>query len=146
MNIEFLGAAREVTGSCTLLTFNDKKILVDCGMEQGADTYENTPLPVTPAEIDCVFVTHAHIDHSGRLPNLVANGFDGKIYATLPTTKLCSIMLLDSAHIQEQESLWRNRRAKRSGKDEYVPLYTTEDAYKTLPLFESCDYNTEYQI
>ena len=146
MNIEFLGAAREVTGSCTLLTFNDKKILVDCGMEQGADTYENTPLPVTPAEIDCVFVTHAHIDHSGRLPNLVANGFDGKIYATLPTTKLCSIMLLDSAHIQEQEALWRNRRAKRSGKDEYVPLYTTEDAYKTLPLFESCDYNTEYQI
>lgn len=146
MKIEFLGAAREVTGSCTLLNLGGRKILVDCGMEQGADTYENTPLPVAPSEIDCVFVTHAHIDHSGKLPNLVANGFNGKIYATSATAKLCSIMLLDSAHIQEQEALWRNRRAKRSGAEEYIPLYTTADAMATLPLFAPCDYETEYEI
>lgn len=146
MNIEFLGAAREVTGSCTLLEFNGKKILVDCGMEQGPDTYENTPLPISPGEIDCVLVTHAHIDHSGKLPNLVANGFDGKIYATAATVNLCAIMLLDSAHIQEQEAFWRNKRAKRSGEPEYIPLYTTEDVQKTVPHFFKCDYETEYQI
>ena len=146
MKIEFLGAAREVTGSCTLLTFNNKKILVDCGMEQGVDTYENTPLPVAAGEIDFVLLTHAHIDHSGKLPNLVASGFSGPIYATSATVKLCSIMLLDSAHIQEQEALWRNKKAKRSGAPEYIPLYTTEDVTKTIPLFEKCDYEKEYQI
>lgn len=146
MKIQFLGAAREVTGSCTLLEFNGRKILVDCGMEQGADTYENTPLPIAPGEIDCVFVTHAHIDHSGKLPNLVSNGFNGKIYATAATANLCAIMLLDSAHIQEQEAFWRNKRAKRSGNPEYIPLYTAEDVQKTIPLFEKCYYNTEYEI
>lgn len=146
MKIEFLGAAREVTGSCTLLNFGGKKYLVDCGMEQGSDTYENTPLPVAPGEIECVFLTHAHIDHSGKLPNLVANGFSGKIYSTAATAKLCSLMLMDSAHIQEQEALWRNKRAKRSGSAEYIPLYTTADAMATLPLFEKCDYETEYQV
>lgn len=146
MKIEFLGAAREVTGSCTLLEFGKRKVLVDFGMEQGADTYENTPMPVSPVDIDCVLLTHAHIDHSGKLPTLVANGFKGKIYATGATVKLCSIMLLDSAHIQEQEAFWRNKRAKRSGAKEYIPLYTADDVQKTLPHFENCDYNTEYQI
>lgn len=146
MKIEFLGAAREVTGSCTLLNINDKKILVDCGMEQGADTYENTPLPVAAGQIDCVLLTHAHIDHSGKLPSLVASGFEGKIYATSATARLCEIMLLDSAHIQEQEAFWRNKKAKRSGAPEYIPLYTTADAMKTVPLFEKCDYNVEYEL
>ncbi len=146
MKIEFLGAAREVTGSCTLLEYNDKKILVDCGMEQGPDTYENTPLPISPADVDCVLLTHAHIDHSGKLPNLVSNGFTGAIYSTTATKKLCSIMLLDSAHIQEQEAKWRNKRAKRSGADEYIPLYTIADAQATLPLFQGCEYDEEIEI
>ena len=144
MNITFLGAAHEVTGSCTLVEANGIKILVDCGMEQGRDIYENVELPVNPAEIDIVFVTHAHIDHSGMLPKLVKNGYDGGIFATHATKRLCDIMLLDSAHIQESEAEWRNRKAKRSGKEEYVPPYTTEDAMQTLTQFISCEYNKKY--
>lgn len=146
MTLTFLGACREVTGSCTLLDVNGKRILIDCGMEQGADTYRNCELSVSPAEIDCVLLTHAHIDHSGKLPFLVAGGFSGSIYSTEATYKLCSIMLLDSAHIQEFEAEWRNRKAQRSGKEEYVPLYTTADAQKTLTLFKTCGYNEEITV
>ena len=144
MNITFLGAAHEVTGSCTLIQTDKYKILVDCGMEQGRDIYENVDLPVNPAEIDIVFLTHAHIDHSGMIPKLVKNGYDGGIFATLATKRLCDIMLLDSAHIQESEAEWRNRKAKRAGKEEYVPPYTTEDAKQALLQFVSCDYNKTY--
>ncbi len=140
MNITFLGAAHEVTGSCTLIEANNKKILVDCGMEQGRDIYENVDLPVTAGELDCVLLTHAHIDHSGMLPKLIKEGYKGKIYSTYATKRLCDIMLLDSAHIQESEAEWRNRKAKRSGKAEYVPPYTTEDAMRTLMQFEGCSY------
>ena len=98
MRITFIGAAHEVTGSCTLIEAAGRKILVDCGMEQGIDLYENTPLPIEPAEVDCVLLTHAHIDHSGKIPLLSARGFNGKIYATEATRQLCGIMLLDSAH------------------------------------------------
>ncbi len=108
MNLIFLGAAHEVTGSCTLLTACGKNILIDCGMEQGPDTYKNRDIPVSPADIDCIFLTHAHIDHSGKLPYLTANGYKGPIYATASTAKLCKIMLEDSAHIQQFEV-----RAKR---------------------------------
>ncbi len=146
MKIQFLGAAHEVTGSKTLITVNGKHILVDYGMEQGIDIYENTPLPISPADIDYIFLTHAHIDHSGLIPNLVANGFSGSIYSTFGTQKLCWIMLMDSAHIQEFEAEWRNRKAKRSGDDIYVPLYTQEDVMKTMPLFVSCHYNIEYKV
>ena len=146
MKIQFLGAAHEVTGSKTLLTIAGKHILVDYGMEQGTDIYENTEMPVSPAEIDCIFLTHAHIDHSGLIPNLVANGFSGPIYSTFGTQKLCRIMLLDSAHIQEFEAEWRNRKAKRSGDDEFVPVYTQEDVMKTMPLFVSCHYNVDYTV
>ncbi len=146
MNIQFLGAAHEVTGSCTLLSAAGRHILVDCGMEQGADIYENCELPVNPADIDCVLLTHAHIDHSGKLPNLVAKGYTGPIYATVATTKLCDIMLRDSAHIQEFEAEWRNRKAKRSGAAPYVPLYTSEDVANTMPLFKGCDYKKTYDI
>ncbi len=132
MKITFLGAAHEVTGSCTLLEVCGKQLLIDCGMEQGADIYENYDLPVVPAEIDAIFLTHAHIDHSGKLPALVAKGFSGAIYTTEATRKLCDIMLRDSAHIQESEAEWRNRKAKRSGEAPYVPIYTTADAVKTV--------------
>lgn len=144
MNITFLGAAHEVTGSCTLIETDKYKILVDCGMEQGRDIYENIELPVNPAEIDIVFLTHAHIDHSGMIPKLVKNGYDGGVFATHATKRLCDIMLLDSAHIQESEAEWRNRKAKRAGKEEYVPPYTTEDAKQALTQFISCDYGKKY--
>ena len=144
MTITFLGAAHEVTGSCTLIEANGIKILIDCGMEQGRDIYENVELPVNPADIDIVFLTHAHIDHSGMLPKLVKNGYDGGIFATHATKRLCDIMLLDSAHIQESEAEWRNRKGRRAGKEEYVPPYTTEDAMQTLSQFISCEYNKVY--
>lgn len=146
MKISFLGAAHEVTGSCTLLEVNGKRILVDCGMEQGMDLYENCKMPIPPTEIDCVLLTHAHIDHSGKLPRLVADGFHGRIYATYATYRLCDIMLRDSAHIQESEAEWRNRKAERSGAEPYEPLYTIQDAEDTLKRFESCDYDVVYNI
>lgn len=146
MKIMFLGAAHEVTGSCSLLSINGYHILIDCGMEQGPDTYENSEIPINPGEIDCVLLTHAHIDHSGKLPLLTSRGFSGPIYATGATTKLCSIMLLDSAHIQEFEAEWRNRKAKRAGGTPYTPLYTTSDASKTITQFSACDYNKSYNI
>lgn len=146
MKLMFLGAAHEVTGSCTLLTACGHNILIDCGMEQGPDTFLNSDIPVAPGEIDCVLLTHAHIDHSGKLPLLSANGFDGPIYSTKATSKLCSIMLLDSAHIQEFEAEWRNRKAKRAGSHPYTPLYTTEDAQKCITRFVGCDYQKVYKI
>ena len=111
MLIEFLGAAHEVTGSCHFVSFGNTHFLVDCGMEQGPDLYVNQEIPVNAAEIDYVFVTHAHIDHSGLLPLLYSHGFRGKIFATQATCELCNIMLKDSAHIQMFEAEWRNRNA-----------------------------------
>lgn len=140
MKITFLGAAHEVTGSCTLIETMNKYVLIDCGMEQGPDIFENQELPVNPAEIECIFLTHAHIDHSGNLPLLYKRGFRGKIYSTPETFNLCSIMLPDSAHIQEYEAKWRNRRAKRSGKDGYEPIYDMKDAEGVLTLFYPCEY------
>ena len=141
MKLTFIGADHEVTGSCHFLEAAGKKILIDYGLEQGKDTYENVPLPVSASEIDYVFVTHAHIDHTGMLPLLGKNGFNGKIYATRATCDLCDIMLLDSAHIQEFEAEWRNRKGKRKGLDPYIPLYVTEDAEKILTHFIGCPYD-----
>lgn len=146
MKLQFLGAAHEVTGSCTLLQTNHHRILIDCGMEQGADIYENTALPVAPNQIDAVLLTHAHIDHSGRIPMLVARGFNGPIYTTGATANLCRIMLMDSAHIQEFEAEWRNRKAKRKGDEPYVPLYTAEDVQHTIALLQPCSYNKTYSL
>lgn len=146
MKIAFYGAAHEVTGSCTVIYAAGKTIMIDCGMEQGPDIYENQTLPILPSQIDYILLTHAHIDHSGKIPALFAEGFKGKIYTTFATQKLCNIMLLDSAHIQEFEAKWRNRKAKRSGENMYQPLYTAEDVQKTLKLFIPCDYDKEYEI
>ena len=146
MKVTFLGAAHEVTGSCTLIETEKVKFLVDCGMEQGEDIYENCEIPVSPSDIDFVLLTHAHIDHSGKLPLLSANGFNGKIYATDATTRLCSIMLIDSAHIQEMEAKWKNRKSQRSGGKVYEPMYTTRDAQQVLTQFHSCKYNKNVRI
>ena len=146
MKLTFIGATHEVTGSCSLLEACGKNILIDCGMEQGVDMFENIEIPVAPEEIDAVCVTHAHIDHTGKLPFLVAHGYNGPIYATEATAKLCDIMLRDSAHIQEFEAEWRNRKAKRAGKEEYVPLYTMEDAVNTINLLQGAVYGKEIKI
>lgn len=146
MKITFIGAAHEVTGSCTLIETGKTKFLVDCGMEQGPDMYENRDLPVSPTEIDFLFLTHAHIDHSGKLPLLVKNGFCGKIYSTDATRRLCSVMLSDSAHIQMSDAEWKNRKAKRSGKGAYEPLYDQNDVDATMSLFESYGYNKDFSV
>lgn len=146
MNIEFLGAAHEVTGSCHYVEVGDKKFLVDCGMEQGPDIYENQEIPVQASSIDYVFVTHAHIDHSGLLPLLYAHGFRGQIYATEATCELCNIMLKDSAHIQTFEAEWKNRKAKRAGKPEVTPLYTVEDAAGVLEQFVPVHYHETIKV
>ncbi|MBQ9090817.1 MAG: MBL fold metallo-hydrolase [Anaerotignum sp.] len=140
MKLMFLGAAHEVTGSCHYIEACGKSILLDCGMEQGRDTYENQEIPVSASDIDYLFLSHAHIDHSGLIPLLYKNGFRGQIYATEATTDLCRIMLLDSAHIQEFEAQWRNRKNKRAGKEPFEPLYTTENAMAVQEHFVPCDY------
>ncbi|NCC15129.1 MAG: MBL fold metallo-hydrolase [Clostridia bacterium] len=146
MKLMFLGAAHEVTGSCHYIEACGKSILLDCGMEQGRDTYENQEIPVPASAIDYVFLSHAHIDHSGLLPLLYKNGFRGEIFATEATTDLCRIMLLDSAHIQEFEAQWRNRKAKRAGTAPFSPLYTTEEAAAVATKFVPCDYEKEIFI
>ncbi|MBR2296143.1 MAG: MBL fold metallo-hydrolase [Clostridia bacterium] len=146
MKLTFIGASHEVTGSCTLLNACGKNILIDCGMEQGADIYENADLPILPMDIDAILLTHAHIDHSGKIPAMVASGYTGPIYSTEATHSLCKIMLKDSAHIQEFEAKWRNRKARRSGEESYSPIYTMADAEKSLSLFESYPYNEDIEI
>ncbi len=146
MKITFIGATHEVTGSCTLLENEGKYYLVDCGMEQGVDLFENVPLPVQPEEIGAVFVTHAHIDHTGMLPKLYKDGFRGQVFATEATCKLCHIMLMDSAHIQESEAEWKNRKATRSGDEIVEPLYTQADVQGLMPLFVPCRYGESIQV
>lgn len=142
MKITFIGATHEVTGSCYYLEAAGKKFLVDCGMEQGPDYYENKDIPVPPGELDFVLLTHAHMDHSGNLPAIYAKGFKGPVYATEATCNLCDIMLRDSAHIQMFEAEWRNRKAKRQGRPEFVPAYTMEDALGVIRNFVGCPYET----
>ena len=146
MKLGFVGADHEVTGSCHYLEACGKHILIDCGMEQGKDVYINQDIPVPENQIDFVLLTHAHIDHSGRLPVLYKNGFKGEIISTFSTNDLCNIMLRDSAHIQEFEAEWRNRKAKRSGGEEYVPLYTMEDALGAIELFHPCGYEQKIEL
>ena len=141
MKITFIGATHEVTGSCYYLEAAGHKFLVDCGMEQGPDYYENAEIPVAVGEIEFVLLTHAHMDHSGNLPAIYAKGFRGPVYATNATSHLCDIMLRDSAHIQMFEAEWRNRKGRREGKPEFVPAYTMEDAMGVIRNFVGCPYN-----
>lgn len=146
MKIQFIGAAHEVTGSCTLLEVGGRRYLIDCGMEQGKDIFENVPLPVSAGAIDGVFLTHAHIDHSGMLPKLYRDGFLGSVYATEATCDLCAIMLRDSAHIQETEAQWRNRKEERAGNPLTQPVYTVSDAIGVLSRFRRCEYGRAIQV
>jgi len=146
MRIQFIGATHEVTGSCTLLEVGGRYYLVDCGMEQGTDVFQNMPLPVPANAIEAVFLTHAHIDHSGMLPKLSKDGFSGLIYATEATCDLCNIMLRDSAHIQESEAQWRNRKAERAGEALVEPTYTMNDALAAIKLLRPCKYLEFLQV
>lgn len=147
MKLEFIGAAHEVTGSCHYMEICGRHILVDYGMEQGKNLFENEELPVPASSIDYVLLTHAHIDHSGLLPLLYRNGFRGKIYATEATCGLCSIMLRDSAHIQMFEAEWRNRKAKRSANlDKFEPLYNMEDADGAIRLLVPVSYGVKTEV
>lgn len=147
MKLTFIGAAHEVTGSCHYLQAGDKNILVDCGMEQGIQTYENVELPIEKALVDYVLLTHAHVDHSGMLPALYAGGFRGRVLTTVATADLCSIMLRDCAHIQMQEAEWKNRKAKRhSGIEPHEPVYTMEDADGIIKRIVPCSYNQVIEL
>jgi metallo-beta-lactamase family protein len=146
MKLSFYGADREVTGSCHGVEIRGKNILVDCGMHQGSDNGYKQDFPFNPATIDYVVMTHAHIDHSGRLPLLVKQGFKNKIYATGATIELLEIMLRDSAHIQEIEAGWKSRKGKRAGRQEAVPLYTVQDAEEVFKYCVPCVYNEIYEI
>ena len=146
MKIRFIGATHEVTGSCTLLEVCGKQYLVDCGMEQGQDVFENIPLPVPANTIEAVFLTHAHIDHSGMLPKLCKDGFRGPIFATESTCDLCNIMLQDSAHIQESEVEWRNRKAARANLPLVEPVYNMADAMQAISQFRRCSYSQALEV
>ena len=146
MKLTFIGADHEVTGSCHFLEVGDTKVLIDCGMEQGNNPYQNAELPVSYSDIDYVFLTHAHIDHAGMLPWIYARGFKGQIITTYATADLCGIMLRDSAHIQEMEAEWRNRKARRAGKTEVEALYTMQDAEGVLGHFEGVAYGQKFKL
>ena len=140
MRLTFLGATHEVTGSCFYLEVGEHKLLIDCGMEQGPDEFENQEIPVAASEIEAVLLTHAHIDHSGNLPLLYQRGFRGQIFTTEATRDLCQIMLRDSAHIQMFEAEWRNRKGRRAGKAEVLPLYDMNDAEGAIQCLVGLPY------
>ena len=146
MRIRFIGAAHEVTGSCTLLEAGDKRGLVDYGMEQGKDLFENEPLPLRPDELDFVLLTHAHIDHAGLLPLLYKRGFRGPVYATAATCSLCDIMLRDCANIQMSEAEYKNRKGARSGAAEAEPLYDLDDVAGLMGCLRPCSYGQTVQV
>lgn len=149
MEIEFIGGARTVTGSQHLLHINGKKILLECGLFQGrrSETYErNKNFKFNPAEIDVLLLSHAHIDHSGNIPNLVKNGFKGNIYATSATVDLCQIMLRDSAHLQEKDIEFVNKKRKKKGEPPVEPLYEIEDVENAMSHFIGVQYNRQIEI
>lgn len=149
MNIQFLGAARTVTGSMHLLTVNGHRILLECGLYQGRrqESFErNRHLPFDPASVDAMILSHAHIDHSGNIPMLVKNGYGGNIYTTPATRDLCSAMLRDAAYIQENDAAYLNKKRARSGESPIEPLYTVADALDSLKNFVSVDYGRPFSV
>lgn len=146
IKLTFIGANHQVTGSMHLLQTPDLNILVDCGMEQGIKIYENAALPLNYCDIDYIILTHAHIDHSGMIPNAYKNGFRGTVLTTDASMDLDKIMLLDSANIQEQEAETENKKARRSGKKEIPPAYTVEDAQNCLKQFRAVPYGKSVEL
>ena len=146
MKLHFYGADRCVTGSCHCLEINGKRILVDCGLQQGRDELDNAMFAFNPGDIDILLVTHAHIDHTGRIPLLVKRGFTGRILTTRVTADLMRIMLLDSAHIQESDAEYRNRKGQRAGREPVEPLYTTEDAMNVFKFLTVCEYGQSVEL
>ncbi len=150
MKIQFCGAARTVTGSSHLLILEDGyKILLDCGLFQGQDAYKNDSnqnFLFKPSEIDTLILSHAHIDHAGRIPKLVAEGFRGRIICTTATTDLANIMLRDSAHIQEKDTQYFNKKRAKKNLEPLVPLYTVDQAEKSLKQFVSINYEEWFQV
>ena len=146
MKLNFFGADQCVTGSCHCLEVNGKKILVDCGLQQGRDEVSNAEFPFAAGSVDYVLITHAHIDHSGRVPMLIKQGFRGQILTTRLTADLMDIMLLDSAHIQESDAEWKNRKAARSGAPHVEPLYTIEDAAQVREYMTTCEYGQKVTL
>ena len=147
MKLTFIGGVRTVTGSCIKIDCDGKQLLIDCGLPQGHDEKKlGMELPFKGSEIDYVLLTHAHIDHSGRIPLLVRDGFRGTVHCTTATADLCSIMLADSGHIQEMETEWLNRKRKRAGKSQVEPLYTVDDAKKAMDLFTGHPYNQRFTV
>jgi metallo-beta-lactamase family protein len=149
MQISFCGAAQTVTGSQHLLTLNGQKILLDCGFYQGRreETWtRNRHFPFSPADIDVVVLSHAHIDHSGNIPNLVKQGFRGRIICTPATADLCGAMLLDSGHIQEEDVEYVNRQRAKRGEPPFKPIYTQEDARASLHSFQELEYDQPYPL
>ncbi|MBU0652539.1 MAG: MBL fold metallo-hydrolase [Proteobacteria bacterium] len=147
MKVKYMGAARTVTGSCYILEASGRRFAIDCGMHQGNAEIEKRNWDVDiydPHTIEFILMTHAHIDHSGLLPRLVQKGFHGKVYMTPPTADLLKIMLLDSAHIQEMEALWKSRKRLRHGEADATPLYTQKDAMETFPLFSAVTYGEAF--
>ena len=141
MKLSFFGADQCVTGSCHCLEVGGKRILIDCGLQQGRDEVDNRSLPFAPGSIDYALITHAHIDHSGRVPMLIKNGFQGRILTTRLTAQLMSIMLQDSAHIQESDAEYKNRKNRRAGRPEEEPLYTVADAQRVPEFIDTCEYD-----
>ncbi len=147
MKITFVGAAQTVTGSCFLVETQKTSFLVDCGLHQGSVTetaLNRQPFPFEIEKIDFMLLTHAHIDHSGRIPKLFVDGFDKDIYTTKATADLCKIMLPDSGHIQEIEQEWKNRKGGRAGKEETLPLYTMQNGIDACRLFHDVLYDQEF--
>ena len=149
MAVQFYGATGHVTGSCFLVSAGGHRILVECGLIQGraADEQRNRePFPFEPSQLDAVVLTHAHLDHSGRLPLLMARGFDGPIFTHRATAELCAILLQDAAYLSQKDADWENRKRERKGLPLVEPLYTIEDARATQRLFRAVDYATPTQI
>jgi len=149
MQIEFLGATREVTGSCFLLHVGNHKLLVECGLVQGSRQHEqknSDPFPFEAEEIDAIILTHAHLDHSGRLPLLVKRGYTGPVYTHNATADLCAIMLQDAGYLNEKEAQWENKKRERKGLELVEPLYTRDEARDALKLFNGLDYGLQQEI
>ncbi|MBF7097625.1 MBL fold metallo-hydrolase [Alkalibacter sp. M17DMB] len=149
MKISFYGAAQMVTGSCFLCETDEMSFLVDCGMFQGGkdlDDLNYKAFPFDPSQVDFLLLTHAHIDHSGRIPKLIKEGFKGEVYSTGATKELCRIMLEDSGHIQEMETEWKNKKLRRKGLEEIQPMYTVDDAIRAMKFFEAIKYEEELSL